>query len=62
MKKPDLQMLAQWLDPAIVAALETQRRMKKEWHRRRKLATLQTLWLMLAVSLDKVYGSRGRLP
>ena len=52
MKKPDLQMLAQWLDPAIVAALETRRRMKKEWQRRRKLATLQTVWLMLAVSLD----------
>jgi len=52
MKKPDLQMLAQWLDPAIVAALETRRRIKKEWHRRRKMATLQTVWLMLAVSLD----------
>ena len=52
MKKPDLQMLAQWLDPAVVAALETRRRMKKEWQRRRKLATLQTVWLMLAVSLD----------
>ena len=52
MKKPDLQMLAQWLDPAIVAALETRRRIKKEFHRRRKLATLQTVWLMLAVSLD----------
>ncbi len=52
MKKPDLQMLAQWLDPTIVAALETRRQMKKEFHRRRKLATLQTVWLMLAVSLD----------
>ena len=52
MKKPDLHMLAQWLDPALVAAVETRRRLKKEWHRRRKLATLQTLWLMLAVSLD----------
>jgi hypothetical protein len=52
MKKPDLQLLAQWLDAAIVAALETRRRMKKEWQRRRKLATLQTVWLMLAVSLD----------
>jgi len=52
MKKPDLKMLAQWLDPAIVATLETRRRLKKEWHRRRKLTTLQTLWLMLAVSLD----------
>ena len=52
MKLPDLQMLAHWLDPALVATLETRRRKKKEWHRRRKLATLQTLWLMLAVSLD----------
>ena len=52
MKKPDLKMLAQWLDPAIVATLETRRQMKKEFHRRRKLATLQTVWLMLAVSLD----------
>lgn len=52
MKKPDLQMLAQWLDSALVEALETRRQLKKEWHRRRKLATLQTLWLMLAVSLD----------
>ena len=52
MKKPDLQMLAQWLDLALVEALETRRQLKKEWHRRRKLATLQTLWLMLAVSLD----------
>jgi hypothetical protein len=52
MQQPDLRMLAHWLDPALVAALETRRRLKKEWHRRRKLATLQTLWLMLAVSLD----------
>ena len=52
MKLPDLQMLAHWLDPALVSTLETRRRLKKEWHRRRKLATLQTLWLMLAVSLD----------
>ena len=52
MKQPDLRMLAQWLDPVLVATLETRRRLKKEWHRRRKLATLQTLWLMLAVSLD----------
>ena len=48
MKQPDLQMLAHWFDPALVATLETRRRLKKEWHRRRKLATLQTLGLMLA--------------
>ncbi len=52
MQQPDLRMLARWLDPALVAALENRRRLKKEWYRHRKLATLQTLWLMLAVSLD----------
>ena len=52
MLKPDLQLLAQWLDPDLVSVLEDRRRLKKEWHRRRKLATLETLWLMLAVSLD----------
>ena len=52
MPHPDLQLLSLWLDPALVTALENRRRLKKEWHRRRKLATLETLWLMLAVSLD----------
>jgi hypothetical protein len=52
MTKPDLRMLAQWLDPIIVAMLENRRRLNYEWHRHRKLATLETLWLMLAVSLD----------
>jgi len=52
MRKPDLRLLAQWLDPALVSVLEDRRRRKKEWQRRRKLATLETLWLMLAVSLD----------
>jgi hypothetical protein len=32
--------------------LECRRRLNNEWRRRRKLATLETLWLMLAVSLD----------
>lgn len=52
MKQPDLRMLAQWIDPALVMELEKRRRLKNEWQRNRKLATLQTLWLMLAVSLD----------
>ena len=52
MKKPDLSMLAQWIDPVLVTTLETRRYLKNEWHRRRKLSTLETLWLMLAVSLD----------
>ena len=52
MKQPDLQMLAQWLDPALIAALENRRWLKNEVKRRRKLQTLYILWLMLAVSLD----------
>jgi hypothetical protein len=52
MAKPDLQLLVQWLDPAIASMLEDKRRLKNEWQRHRKLATLGTLWLMLAVSLD----------
>jgi hypothetical protein len=52
MPQPDLRMLAQWLDPVLVAMLENRRRLNNEWRRHRKLATLETLWLMLAVSLD----------
>jgi hypothetical protein len=52
MKQPDLQMLAEWLDPALIAALDDRRRLGHEVKRRRKLQTLHILWLMLAVSLD----------
>lgn len=52
MPKPELQQLAHWLDPTLVALIEERRLLKKEWRRRRKLRTLETLWLMLAVSLD----------
>lgn len=52
MSKPDLRLLTQWLDPTLVSRLEDRRRLKNEWVRHRKLATLETLWLMLAVSLD----------
>jgi hypothetical protein len=52
MRKPDLRMFAQWLDPILIAMLENRRRLNHEWQRRRKLATLETFWLMLAVSLD----------
>jgi hypothetical protein len=52
MPKPDLQQLAHWVDSTLVALLEERRHQKKEWRRRRKLGTLETLWLMLAVSLD----------
>jgi len=51
MPKPDLQLLAQWIDPTLVSTLQSRRLLKKEWQRHRKLATLETLWLMLAVSL-----------
>jgi hypothetical protein len=52
MSQPDLKLLAQWLDPALVTELENRRRLKNEWRRHRKLGTLEMLWLMLAVSLD----------
>jgi len=52
MTQPDLCKLAKWLDPALVDALEQRRKLKKEWQRLRKLTTLHTLWLMLAVSLN----------
>jgi hypothetical protein len=52
MTKPDLHLLAHWLDPVLVMTLEKRRRLKKELRRYRKLGTLETLWLMLAVSLD----------
>ena len=52
MSKPDLRLLTQWLNPVLVSGLEDRRHLKNEWRRHRKLATLETLWLMLAVSLD----------
>ena len=52
MNIPDLSMLAQWIEPSLIATLEARRYLRNEWHRRRKLSTLETLWLMLAVSLD----------
>jgi len=52
MIKPDLSLLAKWLDPHIVEELDKKRRLKKEWRRNRKLGTLEMLWLMMAVSLD----------
>ena len=52
MSKPDLRQLARWIDSNLIASLEQRRRKNKEWCRHRKLGTLQTLWLMLAVSLD----------
>lgn len=57
MPKPDLQLLAQWLDPTLVGTLESRRLLKKELQRHRKLATLETLWLMLAVSLGTYRSS-----
>ena len=55
--KPDLSLLAKWLDPHIVEELDRKRRLKKEWRRNRKLGTLEMLWLMLAVSLDTARSS-----
>jgi hypothetical protein len=52
MPRPELPHIARWIDSTLVALLEQRRWEKKEWRRRRKLGTLQILWLMLAVSLD----------
>ena len=52
MVKPDLRQIANWFDPDLIHILDQRRYNNKEWRRRRKLGTLQTLWLMLAVSLD----------
>jgi hypothetical protein len=57
MTKPDLSLIAKWLDPVILEALDKRRRLKREWRRNRKLGTLETLWLMLAVSLDTARSS-----
>jgi hypothetical protein len=57
MIKPDLNLVAKWLDQDIVEALDKKRRSRKEWRRNRKLGTLATLWLMLAVSLDTARSS-----
>jgi Insertion element 4 transposase N-terminal len=57
MIKPDLNLLAQWLDPEIVEELDRKRHAAKECCRNRKLGTLETLWLMLAVSLDTARSS-----
>jgi hypothetical protein len=52
MPRPDLQQLARWFDPTLIALLKERRLQKKECCRHRKLGTLETLWLMLAVSLN----------
>jgi len=57
MIKPDLSLLAQWLDPEIVEELDRKRHSTKECRRNRKLGTLETLWLMLAVSLNTARSS-----
>lgn len=57
MMKPDLNLLAQWLDPEIIEELNRKRRVARECCRNRKLGTLETLWLMLAVSLNTARSS-----
>lgn len=57
MRTPDLCSLVEWLGSDLVAALDSRRKKRQEYHRHRKLATTETLWLMLAVSLDTVRHS-----
>lgn len=51
MTAPSMEVLIHWLLPARVPELEARRRARRECRRERKLGTLRTLWLMLAVSL-----------
>jgi hypothetical protein len=46
-----MEVLIQWLVCARVLDLQARRRERGECRRERKLGTLRTLWLMLAVSL-----------
>ena len=57
MRTPDLCSLVEWLGSDLLAALDSRRKERQEYHRHRKLATTETLWLMLAVSLDTVRHS-----
>ena len=57
MRTPDLCSLVEWLGSDLLAALDSRRKKRQEYHRHRKLATTETLWLMLAVSLDTVRHS-----
>jgi len=43
MIKPDLGLIAKWLNPVIVEELDKKRHLRKEWRRYRKLGTLETL-------------------
>lgn len=57
MRNPDLAALVQWIGPERLAALEERRKSRREYQRHRKLATRETLWLMLAVSLQTACSS-----
>ncbi len=52
MTAPRMEVLIQWLAPARIPELQARRRASGECGRERKLGTVRTLWLMLAVSLN----------
>ena len=52
MTRPDLSALVRWFAPANLDELHRRRLARAECRRERKLGTVHTLWLMLAVSLD----------
>lgn len=51
MTAPNMELLIQWMTPARVLDLQARRRERGECRRERKLGTVRTLWLMIAVSL-----------
>ena len=51
MTAPSMEVLIHWLVAARVPELQARREARGECRRERKLGTLRTVWLMLAVSL-----------
>jgi hypothetical protein len=54
MSQPDLSVLVEWLGSDLVVALDHRRRQRREYFFLNDTATTETLWLMLAVSLETV--------
>lgn len=44
--------IVEWMDKAILAGIDQKRKSDREIVRERKLGTIESVWLMLAVALD----------
>jgi len=52
MRTPSLHGLTHWMDATLLDQVDSRRKADGEVRRNRKLGTVQTLWLMLAVALN----------